>query len=50
MTTTVTQTVPVQATVTLEQAPELPPADHVRMHGPRCYWDFRECRWECSRD
>jgi hypothetical protein len=24
--------------------------DHVRSHSMRCYWDFAECRWRCSRD
>lgn len=24
--------------------------DHVRSHSMRCYWDFVECRWRCSRD
>jgi hypothetical protein len=35
--------------------PATPPAeplryDHVRFHSTRCYWDFVECRWECSAD
>ncbi len=21
-----------------------------REHGPRCYWDLRECRWVCRPD
>jgi hypothetical protein len=25
-----------------------PPVDHVRTHGPRCLWDLRDCRWDCS--
>ncbi|CAN5588957.1 hypothetical protein BH10ACT10_BH10ACT10_28110 [soil metagenome] len=24
--------------------------DHVRLHGVRCYWDLRQCRWECRPD
>ena len=24
--------------------------DHVTSHSIKCYWDFREARWECSRD
>jgi len=23
--------------------------DHVRTHGRSCWWNFLECRWECSR-
>ena len=22
--------------------------DHVRSHSKGCYWDFVECRWQCS--
>jgi hypothetical protein len=24
--------------------------DHITSHSIKCYWDFRECRWECSED
>jgi hypothetical protein len=24
--------------------------DHVTSHSIKCYWDFREARWECSDD
>jgi hypothetical protein len=22
--------------------------DHVQSHSMKCYWDFVECRWQCS--
>jgi hypothetical protein len=32
-----------------EVAVDAPPAyDHVTSHSMKCYWDVRECRWECS--
>jgi hypothetical protein len=24
--------------------------DHVRSHSVKCYWDYRDCRWQCSDD
>jgi hypothetical protein len=24
--------------------------DHIAAHSMKCYWDFTECRWQCSRD
>ena len=39
-------------TTTAAEAPDaegLRP-DHVGSHSMRCYWDFVECRWRCSRD
>jgi len=24
--------------------------DHVRAHGRSCWWDFTQCRWQCSPD
>jgi len=35
--------------VAQKEAP-LPRLDHVTSHSIKCYWDFRECRWECSDD
>ena len=45
---------PDQALVPAQPAPVDPvpvevPVDHVRTHGPRCFWDLRDARWDCSR-
>ncbi len=24
--------------------------DHIHTHGQRCYWDFRDAAWVCTRD
>lgn len=24
--------------------------DHITAHSLKCYWDFIECRWQCSRE
>jgi hypothetical protein len=39
--------VPAQATP-VEPAPAPSVVDHVRSHSMKCYWDFVECRWQCS--
>jgi hypothetical protein len=39
---------PAQATP-VDTKPVEAPVDHVRTHGPRCFWDLRDCRWDCSR-
>ena len=42
--------VPERRETDLVEAPDLVVVDHVRSHTVKCYWDFMECRWECSRD
>ena len=48
--TTVTpeQALPLVQPAPVEAAPAEAPVDHVRTHGPRCFWDVRDCRWDCS--
>ena len=43
-----TAVVPKQAGPVHDRVPTV--VDHVRTHGVRCYWDLRECRWECHPD
>jgi len=31
-------------------APAVEELDHVRFHSVKCYWDYRDCRWQCSAD
>ena len=42
----VTATIPTQAPI-VDPAPA-PVIDHVHAHSVKCYWDFMECRWQCS--
>jgi hypothetical protein len=43
----VTATVPKQVAA-VDPAPAKPVIDHVHAHSVKCYWDFMECRWQCS--
>jgi hypothetical protein len=45
----VTATLPIQ-TAKVDPVPKEPVIDHVRAHSVKCYWDFMECRWQCSDD
>ncbi len=47
--TTQPTTQPITQPITVPVAPTEVPVDHVRSHGPRCFWDFLDCRWDCSR-
>jgi hypothetical protein len=31
-----------------DPGPAKPVIDHVHAHSVKCYWDFMECRWQCS--
>jgi len=42
-------TQPITQPATVPDVPAKVRVDHVRTHGPRCFWDFRDCRWDCSR-
>ena len=48
-TTPVTTTLPAQAPP-VDSVPAEPVIDHVHAHSVKCYWDFMECRWQCSDD
>ena len=41
---------PLTEAVVPEQREAVEVVDHVRSHSMKCYWDFVECRWQCSRD
>ena len=41
-------TVPVQAGTVPDRVPTV--VDHIHTHGKRCYWDFRDAAWVCTRD
>jgi hypothetical protein len=43
-----TPALPLQAGPVDDRVPTV--VDHVRTHGPRCYWDLTQCRWECRPD
>ena len=45
---TAAPTVPVQAGTVPDQVPTV--VDHIHTHGKRCYWDFRDAGWVCTRD
>jgi hypothetical protein len=41
-------TVPVRAGTVPDRVPTV--VDHIHTHGKRCYWDFRDADWVCTRD
>jgi hypothetical protein len=45
----VTATLPTQSPA-VEPEPTKPVIDHIHAHSVKCYWDFMECRWQCSDD
>jgi hypothetical protein len=44
----VTDQAPVVPAYEPVRATPLPERHHGHLHGVRCYWDFRECRWVCA--
>ena len=49
ITVTTEQVEPITQPAAVPDVPAEVRVDHVRTHGPRCFWDFRDCRWDCSR-
>jgi len=43
-----TPTVPMQVGTVPDQVPTV--VDHIHTHGKRCFWDFRDAGWVCTRD
>ena len=46
----VEQPKPEVAVVPAVPVPTVERLDHVRSHSVKCYWDYRDCRWQCSAD
>jgi hypothetical protein len=40
--------VPVEPVSPVLDTPVIEAFDHVRSHSVKCWWDYRDCRWQCS--
>ena len=39
---------PVEPVQQVPVPPVIESFDHISAHSVKCYWDYRDCRWQCS--